>query len=209
MRAFILALAFTAIAVLPNVAAAAEFTLEPLSIQVPEGFEGPISQSQGSATLVVFTRPNPDTAAKTLLQISIYDFGEKLRGLPDTARGVASERYLLQFLAGVERRRTDFKRSDPVHITLSGIPAAKVTWSGRADGTQAVGTMYCVIVGTQVVSFHTQDAGTEPTPAMKEAVDAIEAVKVSVGAAQPGVAPDVHAAGRSANWMGHIERGRG
>jgi hypothetical protein len=38
--------------------------------------------------------------------------------------------------------------------------------------------MYCVLVGRSVVSLSTQDIGTEITPAMYGAMDAIENVRV-------------------------------
>jgi hypothetical protein len=36
--------------------------------------------------------------------------------------------------------------------------------------------MYCVLVGTSVISLHTEDMGSEITPAMKLAMAAIEDV---------------------------------
>jgi hypothetical protein len=42
--------------------------------------------------------------------------------------------------------------------------------------------MYCVIVDNRfVVSFHTQDLGSKPTDAMREAMKSIEAMQVVRG----------------------------
>jgi hypothetical protein len=38
--------------------------------------------------------------------------------------------------------------------------------------------MYCVLVNHSVVSLHTQDAGSEITPAMYSALAAIDAIQV-------------------------------
>jgi hypothetical protein len=177
-----LILAFLAFAFLANTTAANTFSIDPVAIEVPAGFEGPISRSEDAAAVVAFIKPHPDSRMSTLLQITIYDFGDKLRGLPAPERGTAAERYLLQFLSGVERRRSNFTPSEPNPVVLGGIPAAKVTWRGLANGIEAVGVMYCVVSGTKVISFHTQDIGSAPTPAMQQAMHAIEQVKMRVPA---------------------------
>jgi hypothetical protein len=38
--------------------------------------------------------------------------------------------------------------------------------------------MYCVLVGSSIVSLHTQEVGSEITPAMRSAMAAIEGVHV-------------------------------
>ena len=43
-----------------------------------------------------------------------------------------------------------------------------------------VGVMYCFIAGSRVISFHTQDVGSTPTPAMIEAMGAFEAASVKL-----------------------------
>ena len=157
-------------------AAAGDFTLQPVTIAVPAGFEGPIRQQQQGATMVAFTKSGPN--AKTLLQISIYDFGKNQPKMTDAERKSAASKYLLDFVGGVERRRTNFRRTEPSPMTIGGAPAARLQWTGRLQGLDTVGVMYCFVAGTKVISFHTQDLGSEPTAAMGEAMQAFEAVKV-------------------------------
>ena len=58
------------------------------------------------------------------------------------------------------------------------LPAVRGRWTGTAGGSPAVGVLYCVLVGHSVVSLHTQDVGSEITPAMYSAIGAIEGVRL-------------------------------
>jgi hypothetical protein len=165
---------------------ASEFTTGPVSLPIPAGFEGPVRQSMGGATVVGFGKPGARPDTNTLLQVTIYDFGMALAGLPDAERGAAATRHLADFISGVERRRTGFSRTATESLLLDGVPAARATWTGRFGEIDTVGVMYCVVVGTQVISFHTQDAGTTPTPGMLAAIRAFDAARFSDAA--PGAA---------------------
>lgn len=62
-------------------------------------------------------------------------------------------------------------------MSLAGIPAARAQWTGGVGEIQATGVMYRVLVGSYIISLHTQDMGSEITPAMKLAMAAIEGVR--------------------------------
>jgi hypothetical protein len=62
-------------------------------------------------------------------------------------------------------------------VSLAGVPAARVQWTGGVGEIQAVGVMYCVLVGGSIISLHAQDMGSEITPAMQLAIVAIEGVQ--------------------------------
>jgi hypothetical protein len=153
---------------------------ELLSLQIPAGFQGPVRATPvQNTTIIAYTKPK-ENGVGTLLEISVYDFGSQLAGLPKEKLGDGADRYIGQFLQGVERRRTAFSASAPVRVSLDGIPAARVSWHGMGEGHSMVGTMYCVIVGTRVISFHTQ---TEQQPSMADfgaAMTSIEAVRFQV-----------------------------
>lgn len=124
------------------------------------------------------TRQSNTPGARTLLQISVYDTGGKIPAtLKKEELSQGAEKYLLDFLKGIERRRTNFVRGDALHLTLGGVPAAKVSWNGDLQGMPTNGVMYCVIVGQNVISFHTQDSGSEPTAAMRLAMKSIESMR--------------------------------
>lgn len=90
---------------------------------------------------------------------------------------MAAEKYLLDFLGGVKRLRQSFTAEPVQHITLGGIPAAKIYWSGVAQGRDLHGVMYAVIVGAKVVSFHAQDSLDTPKVHIDKAIQAFESVR--------------------------------
>jgi hypothetical protein len=160
---------------------AAELSAPPATLTVPPGFEGPVRQEREGAILVAYVKPRADGRANTLLQVNVAEMGAKLVEVNPAGRGEAADRYLLQFLGGIEKRRTEFRKIGPVRVVLGGLPAARVQWTGNANAMQMVGAMYCVVVGTKVVVFHTQDLGNEPTQAMGQAMKAIEAARLKHG----------------------------
>lgn len=146
-------------------------------IVAPKGFEGPTSASENGANVAAYVRHKQGSEHSTLLQITTYDFGAKLIHLSKKDLGDGAEHYLLQFLGGIERRRINFHASGPTRLSLGGIPAARIEWTGVAQGQQMSGVMYCVIVGTKVVAFHTQGFADSPPSDRANALRAIESAK--------------------------------
>ena len=132
-----------------STADAATYENEVLRIEIPAGFAGPVRYS-GSApvTSVAFAKPHHGERG-TLLQISTHGVLAEV--------GLAAEKYLLAHLDAIQRRRDSFEASKPVRVELGGLPAAKSTWQGSAQGLRMFGTMYCVVVESRVVILHTQD----------------------------------------------------
>jgi len=154
-----------------------------LSIQIPAGFQGPVRTAPDqNSTVIAYAKPR-ESGVATVLEIAVYDFGSQLAALPKEKLGEGADHYIGQFLQGVERRRTDFSASAPIRLQVGGIPAARVSWHGITEGHSMVGTMYCVIVGTRVISFHTQTEQQLSMPDMAAAIKSIEAVKFKVPAA--------------------------
>lgn len=151
-------------------------------VMAPEGFDGPIRRSlESGGQVLAYVKDRPVGQVRTLLQVSTYDVGERLRGLPESGREAATARYLRQFLKGIARSREAYAQTSPEATTLDGLPAAKATWSGRARGIDVHGVMYVVIVGTTILQFHTQDAVSAPASDMRDAVQAIEHVRLDRG----------------------------
>jgi hypothetical protein len=161
-------------------ACAAGSSFGPLSLSVPDGFVAAPMQRQQNLSVWAWTKFVPGGRVKALLQVSVYDFGSQLaeRSREEVAGG--AEKYLSEFLGGVERRRTDYAQSAVKHLKLAGEPAAAATWTGKAGPASVVGVMYCVVLRNRfVVSLHTQDLGAEPTSAMRDAMAAIESVQLA------------------------------
>jgi hypothetical protein len=79
MRSF-MAFLFAWLLVLPFAAATcADFG--PISITVPQGFDGPIGAGKGSAKTAAWIRRHADAQGGTLLQVTTYDDGPDLRSI--------------------------------------------------------------------------------------------------------------------------------
>lgn len=163
-------------------ASAEPFSNEVLMLDVPAGFEGPISASPGpGAKITGFTKPYKGINGGTLFQITTYDYRSSLKGMPEEERGNGSEYYLGQFLGGVERKRTSFSASNVERVSLGGLPGSRVKWYGKFNGKPTSGIMYCVIIGTTVVSLHTQDMDGAPPENRSAALAAFESLRIKDG----------------------------
>jgi hypothetical protein len=176
-----LATILVALFVLSVSAHAAAVTVGPVVITVPEGFAAAQTQKQKKTLITAWTKSVRNGSLKTLLQINVIDFGSA-PGKPAATQDQAiyAERYLRQFLGGIERRRTNYVSSPLSHIKLAGLPALRATWNGAVGGRPVVGVMYSVIVENKyAVIFHTQDLGSTPSSGMFEAMQAIEAATLA------------------------------
>jgi hypothetical protein len=157
---------------------AGQYSDETMTLVVPEGFAGPVQQRPGPGALTVgYSKPTPNSTSGTLLQISVFEPDSQAGAPPEDQRSALTEQYLLQFLGGIERARTSFSKSAVEEVRLGGIPAARIRWQGEARGAQMSGVMYCVIVGSRLISFHTQALSDAPPANMSDAMRAIESVK--------------------------------
>jgi hypothetical protein len=150
----------------------------PISIAVPQGFEGPLGGGKAGGMTAAWVKRHVDSEGGTLLQVTTYDEGSSLQGFSASQRADGAKKYLLDFVGGVAQRRDNFKLGAVERLSLAGLPAARVMWTGTVGNVAGIGIMYCVLVGTTIVSFHTQDAGTALTPAMTSAMAAIEGMQV-------------------------------
>ena len=148
------------------------------SIDIPEGFEGPITQSMGAgASSTAFTFHH-DSSGGTLLQITTWNPGQTFPSMSIEELRAGSEQYLLQFLGGIERKRENFKQSQVEFIQISGHPVAKVSWSGKAQGEDVHGVMYCLVFNSKIYSFHTQDFSSFGGIHTNSAVEAFESIEL-------------------------------
>jgi hypothetical protein len=151
----------------------------PLTISVPAGFEGPTHEDVNGGVNIAWIERQPGYGSATLLQVSAVDVGSSLDGITQAQRLEGATRYLLQFLRGVAQPLSSFQFGEFEHVSLAGLPAARVRWTATtSSGRPTIGVIYCVLVGHSVVSLQTRDTGTEFTPAMYSAMSAIEGVHV-------------------------------
>ena len=159
------------------VVAAVAFESETFILDVPFGFQGPITLSSAEGSIIAFTKPHANAPTATLLQISILDVRSEVPVLPPQDLGLASERYLIQALGTIERLRSNFVSTKPTRVMLDGLPASRVTWVGETQNRRLHGVMYCVVVHGRVLQFHTQDLDTAPPNNFRDAESSIEHIR--------------------------------
>ena len=127
------------------------FRFEGGSVEIPAGFTGPVEQRRGSEfVLYGFSKRHPGRETATLMQITVF---QPSGGVPQISKDQeprVAEKYLLDFLAGVERRRTNFSRAAVDSILVDGKAMARVRWRGRAEGQ---------LMAAAVRSFETASLG--------------------------------------------------
>jgi hypothetical protein len=149
----------------------------PLSLTVPVGFDGPTTGENEGTVMTAWVKHHPGDDGGTVLQISVVEVGAALNGITVAQRAEGAKHYLSEFIVGVARRRDNFKLGEVEPVSLAGMPAARVQWTGGVGEIQAIGVMYCVLLGSSVISLHAEDVGSEITPSMKLAMVAIEGVR--------------------------------
>jgi len=159
---------------------ASEFNFADASIDIPEGFEGPIERSMGQgASTIAFRNLHEDGNNATLLQITTWNSGKTFPEMTDDELKKGSAQYLEQFLSGIARKRNSFEKSEIEYIEISGVPAAKIQWSGEIDSKQAHGVMYCYVFNSKIISLHTQDLIEFNGRYLNQAVKSFESIKLA------------------------------
>lgn len=155
----------------------AQYEDGPIRLAVPAGFEGPeVETTSPGFKTAGFVRDIPGTQRGTVLQITTIDLDQAGLSLSDLGEGDPTEALLDEFLASVERHRDNFQLVSRGRMELSGLPAARGEWRGIGGGRGKHGVIYCVIVGSRVVSFHAQTFDDAPEGDLAAAVRSIESV---------------------------------
>lgn len=151
---------------------AGEFKVDGIAIDVPAGFEGPATaQPDAHARTYVFAiRSTSPLLPSTVLQVAVYDPAAEVEA--GSALADISQRYLMQMLEGVERRRTEYRKTASKEIRLAGFPGSVVSWEGKAQGIGTSGKMYCIATKSAVLFFHVM--GGAPNADMAAAIRAVE-----------------------------------
>ena len=158
-----------------SLAAAEPFRFEAGVLAIPAGFTGPTEQRRGrELALYGFAKRHPGRETSTLLQVTVLTPPSGVADVPKDQEARAAEKYLLELLGAVERRRTEFARGAVEAIVIDGKAVARVGWRGRGNGEPMTGRMYCYLHGRSVVGFHAQDFDFAPPENLAAAVRAFE-----------------------------------
>ena len=148
-------------------------------IEIPFAFEGPVTANPTPGVEVYgFTKNHFVGGKSALLQISKFSPPGGVPKLDEEERARYSKQYLLQFLGGIERQRSNFEKTQVEMIAISGVPTAKINWNGVANGESLHGVMYCLIHSGSILSFHTQDFTSFDSEFIDLAVTSIESLEL-------------------------------
>ena len=156
------------------------FEFEGGTIEIPSNFNGPIYRHMdGQGTVYGFKKTHKDGKTGTLLQLTVFEPGQKFPELSRQELKEGASNYLLQLLSGVERRRKMFVKSNVEFVEISSVPTAKITWTGSEYSRKMEGVMYCYIHNSKVIGLHTQDFIEYKGKYLSQAVQAFENIKIN------------------------------
>lgn len=146
------------------------------SVDLPEGFSGPLTQSSGPTETIAFAKPHEGSETNSLIQFLIINLEET----PDTelrSATVTTKDYLMKMLGGIERRRTNFWKGNYREVILAGIPANKIEWRGNIDNIKMKGIYYSLIFQRHLYAISLQDIMPYSENNLPDMIKAIESMK--------------------------------
>ena len=127
MIKYVTTIVFTLCALFAHPAFAYDFG--PGSIDIPEGFESlKVKSIRDKGIIHELVKPHADNLHATTIKITVYDFGQKLRRVPQGMLLAASENHLLDYLAGMRRHFSKYTYKKMKSISINNTPAAHVEW---------------------------------------------------------------------------------
>lgn len=156
-----------ALLLIPGLVNAATAAHIPFRASLPKGFSGPEINSRGTTTLYAYSRRSADTGINAVFQVGVIT-------MPPEGGKKSLEFLLTEMLKGIERRRTDFKKSGYRKSKLGSLEARTVDWEGKAEGFVLKGRMICAVSEDRLICLQFQDSAKSWDQSLLEAVKTIE-----------------------------------
>jgi hypothetical protein len=162
-------------------AAAAPRTFSDINfrLELPEGYLDPIEHTQGASVSRGFRKPYAGTPLNTVILITVHDYGPSFAKRVPGERAQLTRETLDDIVAGIEKHRAEFRKSDPRRVTIAGYSGLKLDWSGSAQGIAFTGVVYCVLAGSRAYAVQIQDPSGKGDARLTEAVRAVERMRVA------------------------------
>ncbi|GAB3252939.1 hypothetical protein [Chitinimonas naiadis] len=150
-----------------------------ISIDLPAGFSGPLVRKQNEQRYtLIFSKSYPDDPTKTVLQVTVTKLDKKPATMGDEDLIKVANRHLAENMADMSRHRDSFMAAPPERLKISGLPAARGTWTGKLQGKEVTGTLYTVLSGQNLFLLQTQDLKRVPAEGLQQAALAIETIRL-------------------------------
>lgn len=147
------------------------------SIDLPEGFEGPVIQSSGPMEIVAFTKPHKSRVTASLIQFSVINLKEAPLDTDLHSSTITNKDYLIKMLGGIERKRSNFWKGNYREISIAGIPANKIEWSGNLEENKMKGVYYTFIFQDHFYAISLQDILPYAEDNLPNMIKTIETIK--------------------------------
>lgn len=151
----------------------ADFSIGEFTLKVPDSYQGPRTSAPMPRAQAHVFAVEVAAVPKPAIMIVMREGDGPAAGLKPAEYLEMSKKFAAEMLAATERRRTEFRATEPREVKLAGRPAVDIAWTGKTNGTPTSGRLFVVATGTAVYFFHVM-GGEPPAP---ETLAAIEAVK--------------------------------
>ena len=147
-------------------------------IDLPPGYIGPSEHVAGAAVSYGFRKPYPGTPLNSVILVTVQEMGPSFARRLPAERARFTRETLDPILAGIERNRDGFRRSQPREVTIAGHAGLKLAWSGVAQDIAFDGVVYCVLAGSRALAIQIQDPAGRDKGRLAEAIQAVERMRI-------------------------------
>jgi hypothetical protein len=148
------------------------------SIDLPPGYVGPLEHVSGAAVSYGFRKPYPGTPLSSVILVTVQEMGPSFAKRVPAERARLTRETLDPIVAGIERNRTAFHRSEPADVTIASVAGLKLAWSGVAQGIGFDGIVYCVLAGSRAIAVQIQEPAGRDKGRLAEAIRAVERMRI-------------------------------
>ena len=173
------------------------------AIDLPTGFSPYVKEQvvAGAPTYVFMSEPAAPWQLASMIQISIYDYGDEFEDdvanllddmseTPNMTRAELSalvlehlaDRDLKQFLDSLAASRTDFIRHPSERVTVGGFAGRRATWEGEYGSVSEIGFIYAIVVGSRAFLIRAEGDADQLEHRMLPAARAIESMTIKQAA---------------------------
>lgn len=179
---FLLGAAALLLGLAPRFAAAAPFSNDEISLDLPADFQGPVLPGPDfpatpDASAFLFKKLHADGTA-TVIQVTTWTHHANFPPLPTSLLERLGDKYLDDMLKGEARQQVPFTEEPIRHVLLDGVPFSMRHWRGRMHERWSVGAMYCGLIDAKLLCLQARDLEDVPDSGLPQAVAAIEQVKL-------------------------------
>jgi hypothetical protein len=154
----------------------ADFRIGEFTLKVPDSYQGPTTSTPMPRAQVHLFAVEAAVVPKPAIMIIMREGDDAAAELKPAEYLEAAKKFASEMLAATERRRTEFRATEPREVKLAGRPAVDIAWTGKTNGTPTSGRLFVVATGTAVYFFHAM-GGERPTPDMLAAIEAIKGLR--------------------------------